>query len=52
MVLKPNNAAQLGALRNELQAKLPVRGLDARVETVDWKSAPALRLTAAAEQKK
>jgi general secretion pathway protein L len=52
VVLKPNNAAQLGALRNELQAKLPVRGLDARLETVDWKSAPALRLTAAAEEKK
>jgi type II secretion system protein L len=52
VVLKPHAAAQLGALRDELQAKLPVRGLDARVETVDWKSAPALRLTAAAEGKK
>jgi general secretion pathway protein L len=52
VVLKPNNAAQLGALRSELEAKLPVRGLDARVETVDWKSTPALRLTVAAEAKK
>jgi len=51
VVLKPQDAAQMGALRNELQAKLPVRGLDARLETVDWKSGPALRLTAAEEKK-
>ena len=47
--LRPHDPAQFAALREELRAKTPIRGLEVRIDTVESKAAPRLRLTAIIE---
>ncbi len=49
VVLRPSSPAQLAALRDELQAKVPVGGVQLRVDTIESQSGRALRLSATIE---
>jgi general secretion pathway protein L len=49
ITVRAQDAAQLGQLREALRARAASRGLEVRLDPVDSKGSPALRLTAMAE---